>query len=129
MKKKDTIPKIFLVTLGAIWVIQLSVIGRFLFSVKLNLSWSVDWMEFLRFCILIISTICYAVSYYHFEKFYQIAKEKDQKNFLKWEKDATIERKRIGYYLWKGINPFLFWIFLLIFVLLFSVYLFIKKDG
>ncbi|MEE3415488.1 MAG: hypothetical protein VZR53_08975 [Prevotella sp.] len=119
-------PKTILVTLEAIWVILLSFMGKFIFSVNFDICGSVDFMQVLEFFLLFIGIIAYGRAFIKYKEHYEISSEKDKKNLSDWLVDSSIERKRIDFFLWPALDKSWFLWHLIIFVLAFVVYLFIR---
>lgn len=120
-------PKTILVTLEAVWVILLSLMGRFMFFVNLDIHGTINLKQIIEFGILFFCIVAYGRAFIQYKGCYEISSEKDKKNFSEWLVDTTIERKRIDYYLWPALDKSKFLFRLLLFVLMFLSYLLYKQ--
>lgn len=128
IKKKKSIPGIISKTLDALWVLLLSVMGREIMFIHIDIHANWDYNAILKIVVLAFCLVFYAVYYYRFQKYYKIAEEKDKENFKRVNDNLDIERKRINYFLWNRIKlRFLFW-FLIPSILL-ILYLYIRSQA
>lgn len=126
-KYSTALPEIISKTLDALWVLLLSVMGRVIMDMHLDLKSDLDYCAIARIVILTLCIILYGCFYFDFQKHYKYAEEKDKENQKKYLEDKGTERKRIPYYLWQSIHWSHF-LLLLIPAGLFVLFLFMRSK-
>lgn len=127
IKENPSILAIISKTLDALWVLLLSVMGREIMSIHLDIHSEWSYSVIIRIMILIICLFVYSIYYNQFQKAYRIAEEKDKENLIAVNNNSNTPRKRINHYFWiSDKRPSFLWFFL--FAIFFVVFLYIKSQ-